>query len=194
MLSNLSDYDIILASNSPRRQELMQQSRIPFRSEVCPDLCEDFSKELSAHQVPQWLALNKMAAYEHIWKQPNKLVVTADTVVLIDNEIINKPADKEEAVEMLKLLSGKMHEVITGVAIKSAHKEVAFKDITKVWFRDLRAEDINHYVDNYHPFDKAGSYGIQEWIGLIGIRKIDGSYFNVMGLPVDLLFEELRKF
>ena len=193
MLSNLSDYDIILASNSPRLQELMQQSRIPFRSEVCPDLCENFSKELSAHQVPQWLALNKMAAYEHIWKQPNKLVVTADTVVLIDNEIINKPADKEEAVEMLKLLSGKMHEVITGVAIKSAHKEVAFKDITKVWFRDLRTE-IEKYVDSELPFDKAGSYGIQEWIGLIGIRKIDGSYFNVMGLPVDLLFEELRKF
>ncbi len=194
MLSNLSDYDIILASNSPRRQELMQQSGIPFRSEVSPDLCEEFSNELSAHQVPQWLALNKMAAYAHIWKQPNKLVVTADTVVLIGNNIINKPANKEEAVEMLKLLSGKMHEVITGVAIKSARKEVAFKDITKVWFRDLRAEDINYYVNTFHPFDKAGSYGIQEWIGLIGIRKIDGSYFNVMGLPVDLLFEELRKF
>lgn len=194
MLSNLSDYDIILASNSPRRQELMQQSGIPFRSEVSPDLCEEFSNELSAHQVPQWLALNKMAAYAHIWKQPNKLVVTADTVVLIGNNIINKPANKEEAVEMLKLLSGKMHEVITGVAIKSARKEVAFKDITKVWFRDLRAEDINYYVNTFHPFDKAGSYGIQEWIGLIGIRKIEGSYFNVMGLPVDLLFEELRKF
>lgn len=194
MLSNLSNYDIILASNSPRRQELMQQSGIPFRSEVCPDLCEGFSNELSAHQVPQWLALNKMAAYEHIWKQNNKLVVTADTVVLIDNAIINKPANKEEAVEMLKLLSGKMHEVITGVAIKAAHKEMAFKDITKVWFRELRLDDINYYVNKFKPFDKAGSYGIQEWIGLIGIRKIDGSFFNVMGLPVDMLFEELRKF
>lgn len=194
MLNNLTSYDVVLASNSPRRQELLQMSGVSFRSEVVSNLSEDFSDQLPLLEVAEWLATNKMTAYQHLWQLPNKIVITADTVVLLNNKIINKPANKAEAIEMLTALSGNVHKVITGVAVKSSHKEVVFKDVTKVWFRPLQPELIEYYVENFKPFDKAGGYGIQEWIGLVGIRKIEGSYFNVMGLPIDLLFDTLRTF
>lgn len=194
MLDNLSHFDIFLASQSPRRQELLKMAGVPFHVEVVPDVPEVFPVSMAAIHVPELLAHNKMKAYEHLWSLPQTLVITSDTVVVLDGQVINKPANRKEAIVMLSNLSGMVHEVITGVVIKSADKEVSFTDVTKVWFRELSEADIIYYVDTYKPFDKAGSYGIQEWIGLTGIRKIDGSYFNVMGLPIDKLFHELTQF
>ena len=194
MLDNLKHFDIFLASQSPRRQELLKMAGVSFHVEVVPNVPEDFPVSMAAQQVPELLAHNKMKAYEHLWSLPHTLVITSDTIVVLDGQVINKPANREEAVVMLSNLSGMVHEVITGVVIKSAEKEVSFNDVTKVWFRELSEADIIYYVDTYKPFDKAGSYGIQEWIGLTGIRKIDGSYFNVMGLPIDKLFHELTQF
>jgi septum formation protein len=167
---------------------------VPFHVEVMPDVPEDFPVAMPAIHVPELLAHNKMKAYKHLWSLPKTLVITSDTIVVLDGQVINKPANREEAIVMLSKLSGMVHEVITGVIIKSVDKEVSFNDVTKVWFRELSEADIIYYVDTFKPFDKAGSYGIQEWIGLTGIRKIDGSYFNVMGLPIDKLFYELTQF
>jgi septum formation protein len=194
MLDNLRHFNIVLASQSPRRQELLKMAGVPFHVEVMPDVPEDFPVAMPAIHVPELLAHNKMKAYKHLWSLPKTLVITSDTIVVLDGQVINKPANREEAIVMLSKLSGMVHEVITGVIIKSVDKEVSFNDVTKVWFRELSEADIIYYVDTFKPFDKAGSYGIQEWIGLTGIRKIDGSYFNVMGLPIDKLFHELTQF
>lgn len=194
MFTQFRNTEIILASNSPRRKELLELTDLPFKTFVIPDLDEDFPTSEETDLVAKWLAKSKMDAYKTLWSEPNKIVITADTIVVVDDLILNKSSTKEEAMEMIKNLSGKSHKVITGVGIKSVNREIYFDDTTVVEFKELSDSQINYYVDKYKPFDKAGSYGIQEWIGLVGIRKIDGSYFNVMGLPVDLVIEELMKF
>jgi len=153
---------------------------------------EDFPSSLPLSDVPTYLAKLKAEAFKP--DLTNQTVITADTVVIVGNTILNKPENEKEAVEMLELLSGKMHQVITGVCIYNKEKEIVFSDITEVYFKPLTKDAITFYVSKFKPFDKAGSYGVQEWIGLIGVERINGSYFNVMGLPIHRVVEELIKF
>lgn len=183
---------LILASGSPRRQQLLKEAGINFSIKV-KDTKEDYPSTVPPEEVPVFLAQLKAQAFEDEISHA-ETVLTADTVVIIHGEILGKPADEEEAIHMLKRLSGNMHEVVTGVCIYSKNKQVLFKDTSEVYFNELSNEDIFSYVRKYRPMDKAGAYGIQEWIGLIGIEKINGSYFNVMGLPVHKVVSELRKF
>ncbi|HSZ25936.1 MAG TPA: Maf family nucleotide pyrophosphatase [Cytophagaceae bacterium] len=185
-------YQIILASQSPRRRQILKDAGISFESKV-KDTNEDFPSSLPKQEVPVYLANKKATAFIKELKE-NELLITADTVVIIKNEILNKPRDKGEAMQMLQKISGTMHEVVTGVCLTSLHKQISFSDLTKVYFLPLSSKDIEYYIDNYKPFDKAGSYGIQEYIGHIGIEKIEGSYFNVMGLPIHKVIQHLRAF
>lgn len=194
MFDNLKNHKIILASQSPRRQELLFMMGIPFSTEKGDDLPELFPDNLSVNEVALFLAQQKQMAWKKYWSQPDYLVITADTIVAIGDNVLGKPVDRDDACQMLWLLSGNVHEVYTGVVLKSSEKNVGFSAVTHVWFKPLSARLIEYYVDNYKPFDKAGAYGIQEWIGLTAIQRIDGSYFNVVGLPVDQLFDELRRF
>jgi septum formation protein len=185
-------YNIILASQSPRRRQILKDAGVTFESRA-KDTNEDFSPTLPKHEVPVFLANKKAQAFLSDLNE-DELLITADTVVIIEGEILNKPANREEAIAMLTKLSGKMHEVVTGVSLISTTKQVLFSDLTKVYFLPLSPADIEYYVDTHKPFDKAGSYGIQEYIGYIGIEKIEGSYFNVMGLPIHRVIQELRNF
>ncbi|MBT1701657.1 Maf family nucleotide pyrophosphatase [Chryseosolibacter indicus] len=180
---------IVLASTSPRRQYLMKESGFEFTIEK-PDSDESFPADMPVDQVARFLAMKK-AEYFRL-KIHEEIVVTADTVVVLFNRILNKPQDRSEAIEMLKQLSGRTHLVITGVCILSKEKEESFDDTTEVTFRSLSESEILYYVDNYHPFDKAGAYGAQDWIGMTAIEKISGSYFNVMGLPVHKIYQHLQ--
>jgi len=192
-LSNkLSNYSIILGSQSPRRKELFAGLNLPFRVEV-REIDENFPEEISAFEVPEFLSIQKAIPFKNDFKK-NDLLITSDTIVLIDNKILGKPVDYKHAFEMLQLLSGRKHMVITGVCITTTDKQVTFSDRTDVFFKSLSADEIDYYLTHYQPYDKAGSYGVQEWIGYVAIEKIDGSYFNVMGLPVQRLYEELLKF
>lgn len=191
-LTNLDHYELILASKSPRRKQLLADLGLTFRVEVL-DVDESFPLEMPAGEVAAYLADKKAQAFLPVL-QPNQLVITADTVVVCDEQILNKPNDVAHAQTMLRQLSGKKHQVITGVCLLSEQKTVLFSVCTDVWFKELSEEEINFYIENYRPFDKAGAYGIQEWIGFIGIYRIDGSYFNVMGLPVQKLYEQLSVF
>ena len=182
---------IILASKSPRRQQLLQQLGLQF-SVRTKDTDEDFSIELKAQEIPVYLSQKKALAFENELAD-DELLITADTVVWIDNQVLNKPADEAEALQMLQMLNGNMHQVFTGVCLKTTQKQISFYDETKVWFSKLSDEELKYYINNYRPFDKAGSYGAQDWIGLVGIDKLEGSYFNVMGLPVHKLYSELKK-
>lgn len=194
MFSNLEKYKIVLASQSPRRQELMLKLGLPFSIETGDDSPEPFPENLPVNEVAQFLARQKQNAWRKYWCHPYHLVITADTIVAIGDNVLGKPVDREDACQMLWLLSGNVHEVYTGVVLKSTDKKVEFSTVTHVWFKPLLSEQIEYYVDNFKPFDKAGAYGIQEWIGLIAINRIDGSYYNVVGLPVDQLYDELRRF
>lgn len=194
MLDNLKDYTLILASQSPRRQDLLKMANVKFEVLVVPDVPEDFPCTLPVEEVPEFLAGQKQKAYAHIWSKPQTLVITADTIVELNGRVVNKPADREDAIQMLQQLSGARHRVLTGVVLKSAEKQHAFTAVTEVWFKELKQKDIEYYVDHYKPFDKAGAYGVQEWIGLIGVSQINGSFYNVMGLPVAKLYEELSNF
>ncbi len=185
-------YKIILASQSPRRRQILQDAGVTFESRA-KDTNEDFSPTLPKEEVPIYLAKKKAAAFLPDLKA-NDLLITADTVVIIEGEILNKPANREEAIQMLQKISGQMHEVVTGVSLTTLDKQLVFSELTKVYFLPLSLADIEYYVDTHKPFDKAGSYGIQEYIGYIGIEKIEGSYFNVMGLPIHRVIAELRKF
>lgn len=182
---------LILASNSPRRQELLRHLGLPFQVRVKP-VEEDFPENLRREEIALYLATHKALAYQSDL-QPEDVLITADTIVCVDDQVLNKPATPAEACQMLRLLSGRSHEVITGVCILTPSHPNAFYDITTVFFRDLTTAEIDHYVRAFRPYDKAGAYGIQEWIGMIGISKIEGSYFNVMGLPVNRLYAELVK-
>ena len=186
------DYKVILASKSPRRQQLLSDMGVTFETKLM-EVDEVYPSTLPASEVAEFLANLKAEPFMDTIAD-DELVITSDTVVCVDDEVLGKPADKAEAIEMLQKLSGKAHEVISGVCLSTADKQVSFSSSTVVYFKELTDEEITYYVDNYKPFDKAGSYGIQEWIGYIGITSIEGSYFNVMGLPVQKLYEVLSNF
>lgn len=195
MLQNkLNGYKVILASQSPRRQELVKHLDIPFEVVIKEDIKEVYPDDLEKISVPLYLARLKASPYQADIKNNRWIVVTADTIVLCEDEILGKPRDREDAMRMLSLLSGKAHEVITGVCLSSSNRQKVFAVSTKVFFKELTQDEITYYVDTYQPFDKAGAYGIQEWIGMVGIDRIEGSYFNVVGLPVQALYNELLKF
>jgi septum formation protein len=182
---------LVLASNSPRRQQLLQQLGWTFTVRT-KDTSEDFPADMPAHQVPLYLAEKKAEAFRSELK--NEMLVTADTVVIVEGRILNKPADEREASDMLSLLSGKMHQVVTGVCVLSADRKELSSDLTEVYFRILTSEEIHFYIQGWKPFDKAGGYGAQEWMGMVAVEKIVGSYFNVMGLPVHRLYQVLNTF
>lgn len=186
-------YKIILASSSPRRRELLDRLGINFEVRVIAGISESFPSELSADAVSEYIAKKKAEPYKAVMK-PDELVLTADTVVIVGGEILGKPNDETEARLMLHKLSGKTHQVITGVCFTTVERQHSFSATTDVTFRDLRDEEIDYYIKKYSPLDKAGAYGIQEWIGCIGVTGIKGSYFNVMGLPVQRIWEELGYF
>lgn len=186
---DLKKYQIILASKSPRRQFLLKDLGLNFEVHT-KDVDESFPENLKAEQIPLYLCEKKANAFDSELTD-NTIVITADTIVWINGQVLNKPENFEDAVRMLKLLSGKMHEVYTGVCLKSKQKTKSFYSLTKVYFKNLSIEEIKYYIKNYNPYDKAGAYGAQEWLGYIAIEKIEGSYFNVMGLPVRELYEEL---
>ncbi|MFM9005851.1 MAG: Maf family nucleotide pyrophosphatase [Flavobacteriales bacterium] len=192
MFENLRNKKIKLASKSPRRQQLLGGLGLEFELWT-KEVDEDFPKDLQREAIPLHLAAKKADAFR-LEMQTDDLVITADTIVWIDNRVLNKPADRAEAIEMLRLLSGKMHEVYTGVSIMSIEKTELLWDCTRVHFATLSQQEIEYYVDHYSPFDKAGSYGAQDWIGLIGIDRLEGSYFNVMGLPVHKVYKVLQQF
>ena len=185
------NYKIILASGSPRRQQLLRELRIPFTIRTIP-VAEDYPAELPPDQVAEYLAKKKGQAYRDALAE-DELVITADTTVVVGECLLNKPAYAAEAQEMLRALSGRVHRVTTGVCLTTTAVSRTFVDTTKVWFRALSDKEISFYVENYQPFDKAGGYAIQEWMGMIAIEKIEGSYFNVVGLPVEKLYRELKK-
>lgn len=184
----MNTYKIILASNSPRRKELLAGLGIPFEIKLIPGIEEGYPADLPIHEIPQYISAEKAAAYSIA---EDELLITADTVVVLGEHILGKPADAEEAKKMLRELSGKTHLVITGVCLTTCRKQRKFSVSTKVTFKNLTEEEIDFYVSRYQPFDKAGAYGIQEWIGYIGVTDLEGSYFNVMGLPVQRIYEEL---
>lgn len=192
LFPNLIGKKLILASASPRRQQLLKGLEIEFEVIVKPT-DESFPSTLKRQDIPLHIAHNKAQVFDKELA-PDEIVITADTVVWINEQVINKPSDRKEAISMLASLSGNFHHVYTGVCIKSREKETLFYDETKVYFNKLSTSEIEHYVDSYQPYDKAGSYGAQDWIGLIAIHKLEGSYFNVMGLPVHLLYAKLKAF
>ena len=184
----LEQYNVILGSGSPRRKELLAGLDLHFDVLVRKGVCEDYPQELEPEKVAQYIAEEKMSAYTDLIKD-NTLVITADTVVICGTEILGKPKDECDAKCMLRKLSGKTHQVTTGVCIASAEKRTSFHVTTDVTFKNLTEEEVDFYVKNYKPFDKAGAYGIQEWIGYIGVTSLEGSYFNVMGLPVQRIIK-----
>lgn len=190
LLTNLNGKKIILASKSPRRHSLVKGMDISCDIEI-RDVEEIYPDDLPLHDVPGYLA--QLKAQPWIGDLDDKVIITADTVVIHEGRIMGKPQNREEAIAMVGSLSNKTHEVVTGVALTSKEKQIVFSDETRVTFNKLTPREIEHYVDKYEPYDKAGSYGAQEFIGYIAIKHLDGSYFNVMGLPVHRLFEELKK-
>jgi septum formation protein len=200
MLENLQKYHIILASNSPRRRELLAGLGIPFEVKVLPGIDESYPEDLPVEYIAQHIAHAKAEAY-HQWLSANTqypeatpLIITADTVVIVDDEVLGKPHDANEARHMLHTISGRTHQVITGVCLTTNDRQCCFSVNTDVTFKKLSEEEIAYYIDTYRPFDKAGAYGIQEWIGYIGVTGLHGSYFNVMGLPVQRIYAELTAF
>ena len=192
-LDKLKRYRIILASASPRRKELLSKLDIGFTVKTLYDVDESFPASLSVVQVPQYISRKKADAYRQEM-QDNDMVITADTVVAVGRRILGKPKSAEEARVMLKLLSDRYHRVVTGVTIMTAKRTETFATVSRVRFTRLNDEEIDYYISKYKPFDKAGAYGIQEWIGMVGITELNGSYFNVMGLPVQRLYAKLKEF
>lgn len=193
MLENLKKYKVILASNSPRRKELLAGLDIPYEVKVIPGIEETYPDILKGDEIPQYLSRKKAEAYRDRMAG-DELIITADTIVWLDDKVLGKPADEAEACAMLRMLSGRTHAVLTGVTVMTKERHVTFAVESKVTFDELSEEEISYYVSHYHPTDKAGAYGIQEWIGYVGVRGLEGSYFNVMGLPVQRLYNELKQF
>lgn len=181
---------IILASASPRRKELLAGLDLDFEVKVIKGISESYPESLRAEEVPQYISREKAAAYQ---VADDELLLTADTVVVVDNTILGKPHDADDARRMLRLISGRTHQVVTGVTLTTAKAQKTFGVTTDVTFRQLTDDEINYYISHYRPFDKAGAYGIQEWIGYIGVTSIHGSYYNVMGLPVQRIYQEIMK-
>ena len=184
-------HKIILASQSPRRKQLMEAAELSFEI-IIADVDETSPPGMAGELVPEYLARKKAAAIES--RVHDAIIIAADTVVLLDYEILGKPVDEANAREILGKLSGRKHEVVTGVCMQKGTQHVSFSVTTDVYFRSLTPEQIAHYVSNYKPFDKAGAYAIQEWIGMIGIEKINGDYYNVMGLPIGEVVKALKQF
>ena len=193
MLENLNKYEIVLASNSPRRKELLQRMGVNFKVRTLFGIDESYPDSLRGEDIVCYISRNKAKAYQSSMA-PNELLITADTIVYVDGEVMGKPKNAEQAKEMLHKLSGKTHQVITGVTIVTAKRTENFGVTSQVKFTNITDEEINFYVDNYLPFDKAGAYGIQEWIGIVAVEEIKASYFNVAGLPVQLLSQKLKTF
>ena len=183
-------YKIILASNSPRRRELLGGLGIPFTTRVLDGIDESWPQELKGEEISLYISREKASAYRKTIAS-DELVITADTIVYVDGEVLGKPVDEADAKRMLRMISGRWHEVITGVTLMTAEREHSFAVTTRVRFCDLTDDEIEYYIKNYAPMDKAGAYGIQEWIGYVGVDRIEGSYFNVVGLPVQRLYREL---
>ena len=192
MLENLNKYKIILASNSPRRKELLSGLGVDYEVKTLPDVDESYPDGLSGEEIAKHIARGKAEAYRSLI-QADELVITADTIVWLDGTVMGKPKDEEEAKDMLMRLSGKTHQVITGVCLTTALTQKTFATVTDVTFATLTDEEVDYYVTRYQPMDKAGSYGVQEWIGFVGVENLSGSYFNVMGLPIQRLYTELKK-
>lgn len=187
------EYKIVLASNSPRRKELLGGLGFEFETRVIRGIDESWPQELKGEQIALYISAVKAGAYRDSMAA-DELIITADTIVYIDGQVLGKPKDKADATAMLKLLSGCWHEVITGVTLTTETRQKSFAVTTKVKFAELSGSEIEYYIDNYRPFDKAGAYGIQEWIGYVGVEAIEGSYFNVVGLPVQRLYREMTDF
>ena len=191
LLQNLDNYNIILASQSPRRQELLRGLNLKFEVKVI-DVEEDFPAEIVGVDIPMYLAEKKANAYNNIMDD-NTMIITADTIVWHEGKVLGKPVDVADARRMLRTLSGKTHQVITGVCISTLKRRKIFHVISDVRFAKLTDSEIEYYLENFQPYDKAGSYGVQEWIGYVGVEHINGSYFNVMGLPIQRLYTELKR-
>ena len=189
----ITDYKVILASNSPRREELLRGIDIDFEVKVLPDIDESYPESLRKEEIAEFVALKKANSYIPSLAN-DELLITADTIVLLEGKVYGKPTNKEDAKEMLRTLSGKTHEVISGVCLTSIDKQISFSVTSEVEFGELTDDEIEYYVNHYSPFDKAGSYGVQEWIGYVAVKNINGSYYNIMGLPIHRLYRELIKF
>ena len=199
MLEDLKKYSVVLASNSPRRKELLSGLGVNFSVKTLPDVDESFPDALKGEEIPLFIARKKADAYKVLFSSVNSneveeplLVITADTIVWLEDEVLGKPANATEARVMLSKLSGKKHQVITGVCLTTASWQKSFAAVSEVQFSSLTEEEMDYYIHNYCPYDKAGAYGVQEWIGFIGVESIQGSYFNVMGLPIQRLYRELK--
>ena len=189
----ITDYKILLASNSPRREELLRGIDIDFKIKVLPDIDETYPNDLPIEKVAEFVAIKKASSYINHLKE-DELMITADTVVLLDGKIYGKPTNKEDAKEMVHDLADNTHCVISGVCLTSTSKQTSFSVVSEVEFSPLTNKEIDYYIEHYSPFDKAGSYGVQEWIGYIAVKHINGSYFNIMGLPIQRLYRELINF
>ena len=199
MLEDLKKYSVVLASNSPRRKELLSGLGVNFSVKTLPDVDESFPDTLKGEEIPLFIARKKADAYKVLFLSVTSneveeplLVITADTIVWLEDEVLGKPANATEARAMLSKLSGKKHQVITGVCLTTASWQKSFAAVSEVQFSSLTEEEMDYYIHNYCPYDKAGAYGVQEWIGFIGVESIQGSYFNVMGLPIQRLYRELK--
>ena len=192
MLDNLKKFNIVLASNSPRRKELMSGLGVDYLVKTLPDVDESYPDTLQGEEIPAYISREKAEAYQSMI-EPDELLITADTIVWMNGEVLGKPKDREDAIRRLRKLSGASHQVITGVCLTTKGWQNSFTVTTDVTFAVLSEEEIVYYVDKYSPMDKAGAYGVQEWIGFIGVESISGSYYNVMGLPVQKLYRELIK-
>lgn len=192
MLDNLEKYKVILASGSPRRRELMVGLGVNYEVRILPDVDESYPDTLQGEEIPLYIAKEKADAYIPMM-QPDELIITADTIVWLDGKVLGKPRDREDALQMLRTMSGRTHKVFTGVCITTTDWQRSFTAQTEVRFATLSEDEIIYYVDNFKPMDKAGAYGVQEWIGFIGVENISGSYYNIMGLPVQKLYRELLK-
>jgi septum formation protein len=191
-LENLITKKIILASNSPRRKQLLEEIGLKFEVKTKPGIDENFPEHLSPEQIAVYLAEHKASEFEDEIDE-NTIIITADTIVVFENQILNKPLDFEDAQRMLGMLSGQKHSVITGVCLKTKQNQTSFFSKTEVYFKKLEKSETDYYIYKFKPYDKAGAYGIQEWIGFTGIERIEGSYFNVVGLPTDKVYEYLKK-
>jgi len=191
MLNNLEKYDVVLGSNSPRRRELLSDMGVKFRVEAIKGIDESYPANLPVGEIPVYLA--RIKADGHPLK-PDELLITADTVVVLDDAVLGKPVDDDDARRMLRSLSGRAHRVVSGVCVTTRDRVESFADTSIVHFAELSGDEIDYYIEHYHPLDKAGAYGIQEWIGNIGIAGINGDFYNVMGLPTRKLYQVLKMF
>lgn len=191
ILPNLKQYKIVLCSNSPRRKELLKGLGLNFQTRIIDGIDESYDKSLPGEDIAKMISEKKAESYKTTMYS-DELIITADTIVYVDGEVLGKPQNKIDAARMLKMISGKCHDVITGVCLLTSNKRISFSVKTKVSFAQITDDEISFYIENYKPYDKAGAYGIQEWIGYIGVDSIQGSYFNVMGLPVQRLYSELK--